>query len=149
MSDSKCNLKKKVKVAQPCPALCDPMDYTVHGILQTRKLEWVDFPFSRESLQPRDWAQIPYTVGGFFTSWVTSKGQDYWCGKPIPSPVDLPDPGIKPGSSALQAEFLPTELSVKPLLPFLHLINLGTNVFFSGKIKEEILNCKLSHIFSE
>ena len=32
---------KKVKVTQSCPALCDPMDYTVHGILQTRILEWV------------------------------------------------------------------------------------------------------------
>ena len=30
-----------VKVAQPCPALCDPMDCTVHGILQSRILEWV------------------------------------------------------------------------------------------------------------
>jgi len=42
----------KVKVAQLCPALCDPMDYTVHGILQARILEWVAFPFSRRSSQP-------------------------------------------------------------------------------------------------
>ena len=34
----------KVKVAQLCPALCHPMDYTVHGILQDRILEWVAFP---------------------------------------------------------------------------------------------------------
>ena len=32
----------KVKVALSCPALCDPMDYTVHRILQARKLEWVE-----------------------------------------------------------------------------------------------------------
>ena len=38
----------KGKVAQLCPTLCDPMDYTVHGILQARVLEWVAFPFSRE-----------------------------------------------------------------------------------------------------
>ena len=31
----------EVKVAQSCLTLCDPMDYTVHGILQTRTLEWV------------------------------------------------------------------------------------------------------------
>ena len=31
----------KVKVAQSCPTLCDPMDYTVHGILQAGILEWV------------------------------------------------------------------------------------------------------------
>ena len=35
----------KVKIAQLCPTLCDPMDYIVHGILQTRILEWVAFPF--------------------------------------------------------------------------------------------------------
>ena len=44
----------KVKVAQSCPNLCDPMDYTVHGILQARILEWVAFPFSRGSSQHRD-----------------------------------------------------------------------------------------------
>ena len=36
-----------------CVRLCDPMDYTVHGILQARTLEWVAFPFSRGSSQPR------------------------------------------------------------------------------------------------
>ena len=39
----------KVKVTQSCPTLCDPMDYTVHGILQARLLEWVTIPFSRGS----------------------------------------------------------------------------------------------------
>ena len=38
----------EVKVAQSCPTLCDPMDYTGHGILQARVLEWVAFPFSGE-----------------------------------------------------------------------------------------------------
>ena len=47
----------KVTVAQLCPALCDPMDYTVHGILQARILEWVVVPFSRGLSQPRDWTQ--------------------------------------------------------------------------------------------
>ena len=36
-----------MKVTQSCPTLCDPMDDTVHGILQARILEWVAFPFSR------------------------------------------------------------------------------------------------------
>ena len=44
---------KKVKVAQSCPTLCDPIDYTVRGVLQARILEWVAFPFSRGSSQPR------------------------------------------------------------------------------------------------
>ena len=43
----------KVKVAQSCPTLCDPRDYTVHGILQARILQWVAFPFSRGLSQPR------------------------------------------------------------------------------------------------
>ena len=42
----------EVKVAQLCPTLCKPMDYTVHGILQARILEWVAFPFSRISSNP-------------------------------------------------------------------------------------------------
>ena len=37
-------LVKWVKVSQSCPTLCEPMDYTVHGILQARILEWVTFP---------------------------------------------------------------------------------------------------------
>ena len=47
------------------------MDYTVHGILQARILEWVAFPFSRGSSQPRDRTQVSYIVGGFFSSWAT------------------------------------------------------------------------------
>ena len=46
-------LSLKVKVTQSCPTLCDPIDYTLHGILQARILEWVAFPFSRRSSQPR------------------------------------------------------------------------------------------------
>ena len=67
----------KVKVAQSCPTLCDPMDYTVHGILQARILEWVAFPFSRGSSQPRDRTQVSHITGRFFT---TREAQDYWSG---------------------------------------------------------------------
>ena len=91
------------------------MGYTVHGILQARILEWVAFPFSRESAQPRDRTQVSHIAGGFFTSWATREAQEYWSGKPIPSPGDLPDPGIEPGSPALQVDSLPTELLGKPI----------------------------------
>ncbi len=57
-----------MKVVQSCQILCDPMDYTVHGILQARILEWVAFPFSRGSSQPRDRTQVSYIAGRFFTS---------------------------------------------------------------------------------
>ena len=43
--------------------------------------------------------------------------QEYWSGLPFPSPEDLPNPEIKPGSPALQADSLPTELQGKPDLP--------------------------------
>ena len=45
-------VKVKVKVAQSCPTLCDPVDL-VQGIFQVGILEWVAFPFSRGSSQPR------------------------------------------------------------------------------------------------
>ena len=57
----------KVKVAQYVRPFCDPMDYTVPGILQARILEWVvAFPSSRGSSQPRDQAQVFCIAGGFF-----------------------------------------------------------------------------------
>ena len=59
----------KVKVAQSCLTLCDPMDDTVHEILQARMLGWVAFPFSRGSSQPMDWTQVSCIAGGFFTNW--------------------------------------------------------------------------------
>ena len=48
------DISVKVKVSQSHPALWDPMNYTAHGILQARILEWVAFSFSRGSSQPRD-----------------------------------------------------------------------------------------------
>ena len=48
----------KVKVAQSCPTLCDPMDYT----------EWVAFPFSRGSSQPRDRTKVSHIAGRLFIS---------------------------------------------------------------------------------
>jgi len=60
--------KVKVKVTQLCPTLCDPMDYTGHGILQARILEWIAVSFSRGSSQPRDRTQVSHIAGGFFTS---------------------------------------------------------------------------------
>ena len=42
--------------------------------------------------------------------------QEYWGEFPFPSPGHLPDLGIKPGSLALQVDFLPSELSGKPFL---------------------------------
>ena len=75
-------LKVKVKseVTQSCPTLGDPMGYglphsSVHGIFQARVLEWVAISFSRGSFQPRDWTQVSWIVGRYFTVWATRKVQ--------------------------------------------------------------------------
>ena len=53
------------------------MDYILHGILQTRILEWVAVPFSRRSSQSRDQTHVSGIAGRFFTSWATR--EECWC----------------------------------------------------------------------
>ena len=60
--------KVKVKVAQLCSTLCDPMDYRVHGILQARILERVAFAFSSGSSLSRNQTRVSCIGGGFFTN---------------------------------------------------------------------------------
>jgi len=82
----------KVKVVQSCPTLCDPMDYTVHGILQARILEWVAFPFSRGSSQPRDQTRVSHIAGKFFTSWAL---REALCTLVLPKfPIHLSHPDL-------------------------------------------------------
>ena len=83
----------------------------VHGILQARILEWVAVPFSRGSSQLKDQAQVSHIAGRLFTWGVTREVQEYCSARSIYSPGDLPDPGIEPGSPALQADSLSAELS--------------------------------------
>ena len=104
--------KWKWKLLRSCRTLCYAVDYIIHGIFQVRILEWVAFPFSRGSSQLRDQTQVSCIAGEFFTSWTIREAQEYWSGQPTPSPADLPDPGIEPGSPALQVDFLPTELAL-------------------------------------
>ena len=61
-------ISMKVKVTHLYLTLCDPMDYTFHGLLQARILEWVAFPFSTESSQLSDGTQVSCIAGGFFTN---------------------------------------------------------------------------------
>ena len=58
--------------------------------------------------------ESPWTVAHKAPLYVGFSRQEYWSGVPFPSPGDLPNPGIKPRSSALQADSLPTELPGKP-----------------------------------
>ena len=67
--------------------------------------------FSRVQLFATAWTvahQAPLSMG--FPS------QEYWSGLPFPSPGALPNPGIEPGSPALQADSLPTELQVDVII---------------------------------
>ena len=66
-----------------------------------------------EMLGPVAKILVSCNEGGFFTNWATSEAEEYWSGKPISSPGDLPDPGIEPGSLALLADSLPIELRSK------------------------------------
>ena len=102
-------------IAQSGLTLCDPMVYTVHGILQARILEWVAFSFSRGSSQPRDLAQVSHIAGGFFLYQLSHRGSQgilKWVVDPFSH--RLSDPGFEPWFSVVQADSLPTELSEKP-----------------------------------
>ena len=57
----------------------------------------------------------PWTVAHRDPQSVGFSRQAYWGGLPFTSPGDIPNPGIKPGSPALQADTLPSELSGKPI----------------------------------
>ena len=107
------------------PVGCSPPSSSVYGTLQARILEWVAISFSRGSSQPRVRTQVSYIAGRLFNLWATREAQyivlldyyrvygiprpEYWSGQPFPFPGDLPNPGIKPRSSALQVDFLPTK----------------------------------------
>ena len=77
----------KVKVTQSCLTLCNHMNYTVHGILQARILEWVAIPFSKGSSQPRVQTQVSCISGRFFTVWTTREpiGLSGTCSQQHPS----------------------------------------------------------------
>ena len=92
--------------------------YTVHGILQARILEWVAFPFSRGSSQPRDRTQVSHIAGRFFTSWAIIRftrprhTRCEGCSKTLPNAplltdyVNSPVSKIHPSSHRLNKEWL-------------------------------------------
>ena len=59
---------------------------------------------------------IPWTVAHQVPQSMEFSRQEYWSGLPLPSPADLPNPGIEPGSPALQADALPSEPPGKILI---------------------------------
>ena len=65
----------------------------------------------------------PWTVAYEAPLSIEFSRQEYWSGLPYPPPRDLPDPGIKPRSPALQADALPSEPPGKPLLGWMVIKN--------------------------
>ena len=58
----------EVKVTELCLTLCNPIDYTVHGILQARILVG-SLSLFHGIFPTRNWTQVSCNPGGFFTSW--------------------------------------------------------------------------------
>ena len=67
------------------------------------------------SLSPVQLFVTPWTVAHQAPPSVGFSRQEYRSGLPFPSPGDLPDPGIEPGSPALQTDALPSEPPGKPM----------------------------------
>ena len=63
-------------------------------------------------------SEIPWTVVYQAPPSMDFSRQEYWSELPFPSPGDLPNPGIKPRSPALQADALPSEPLGKPKIFF-------------------------------
>ena len=125
-----------------CVTLCNPMDYTVHEILQARILEWVAVPFSRGFSQPRNQTGVSCIAGRFFTNWAIRetwlpKGNgkivkviqlcptlcdlmDYTVDSIVPtglySPWNSPGQNIGVGSRSLLQGIFPTQ-GLNPSLP--------------------------------
>ena len=104
----------KVKVAQLCPTLCDPMDYTVHGILQVRILEWVAFPLSGDLPKPRIEPRTPALQGDSLPAQPPEKPKNTGMGSLSLLQQIFPIPGIELGFPALQADSLPTSYQGNP-----------------------------------
>ena len=74
-----------VLVAQSCPTLCDLMDCSpqgssVHEDSLSKNTRVGCHALLQGSLQPRDWIQVSYIAGEFFTVWATNETQEYWSG---------------------------------------------------------------------
>ena len=88
-------------VAQSCLTLCNltdcsPPGSSVHG----------EYSGKNTGVGCHTLLQgVSHVASRFFTVWATMEVQEDWGGEPVPSPGDLPDPGINPGSPALQVDF--------------------------------------------
>ena len=103
-----------MKVTQSCLTLCDPTDYTVHGILQARILEWKPFPSPGDLPNPRIKPRSPTLQADSLPAELPGKPKNTGVGSLSLLQGNLPDPGTASGSPALQEDSLPAELPGKP-----------------------------------
>ena len=73
-----------------------------------------------KSLSRVQFFATPWTVAYQASPSMGFSRQEYWRGLPFPSPGDLPDPGIEPGSPALEAEALTSEPPGKPIKKYIY-----------------------------
>ena len=67
---------------------------------------------------------------------------EYWSEKPFPSPGDLSNPGIKPGSPTLQADSLPAEPQKQPKNTGVGSLSLLQEIFPTQELKWDLLHCR-------
>ena len=67
---------------------------------------------------------------------------EYWSGQPLPSSGDLPNPGIEPGSPALQGDSLPAEPPGKPKNTGVGSLSLLQQIFPTQESNQDLLHCR-------
>ena len=102
----------EVKVAQLCPTLCDPMDCPWNSPGQNTGMGSLSL---LQGIFPTQWSNPSLSHCRWILYQLSHKGSPKileWVAYPVSG--DLPNPGIEPGSPALQVDSLPTELWGKP-----------------------------------
>ena len=74
--------------------------------------------------------------------WGFSRQEEYWSGLPCPPPGDLSKPGIKPKSSALQADSLPSEPPRRPQNTGAVILSLLQGIFLTQESNQGLLYCR-------
>ena len=121
--DSDCRRRYKYEWSEIKNPIMLYLNISVHGILQARILEWVAFPFSRGSSQPRDRTQVSCMAGGFFTSWATKR-------KPKNTRVD---------SLSLLQQIFPTQESNQGLLHCKRILRILYQLSYQEAQQHEVL----------
>jgi len=90
-----CEIRSTLKQAYDFAAKLDLLQDLINSIMKVKEKVKV------KSLSSVQLFEIPWTVAYHALPFMGFSRQEYWSGLPFPSPEDLPDPGIKPGSPTL------------------------------------------------